>query len=112
MPYVWIQALFFQLPVISSRGHKITRNVFSNDFKTIFFLPRFDQIFEPGSEPVSDKAELMNRKVPLEMLIKAQDEPKITKEEENTVVLQVNHLINLLSHKCSICFWFLVWASF
>jgi hypothetical protein len=57
---------------------------------------------------VSDKAELMNRKVPLEMLIKAQDEPKITKEEENTVVLQVNHFINLLSHKCSKCFCFLV----
>jgi hypothetical protein len=53
---------------------------------------------------VSDKAELMNRKVPLEMLIKAQDEPKITKEEENTVVLQVYHFINLLSHKCYKCF--------
>ena len=58
---------------------------------TNFVLFRFDQIFEPGSasDPMSDKAELMNRKVPLEMLIKAQDEPKISKEEENTVVLQV-----------------------
>jgi hypothetical protein len=27
------------------------------------------------------------------MLIKAQDEPKVTKEEENTVVLQVNILV-------------------
>ncbi len=41
---------------------------------------------------MSNKAELMNKKVPLEMLIKAQDEPKISKEEENTVVLQVCHL--------------------
>ena len=32
----------------------------------------------------------MNRKVPLEMLIKAQEEPKVTKEEEMTVILQVN----------------------
>jgi len=38
---------------------------------------------------MSEKSELLNRKVPLEMLIKAQDEHKISKEEENTVVLQV-----------------------
>ena len=41
-------------------------------------------------DPPSDKAELMNRKVPLDMLIKAQEEPKVTKEEEMTVILQVN----------------------
>ena len=58
-------------------------------------MNRFDQIFEPGTEQLSDMAELMNRKVPLEMLIKAQDEPKVTKEEENTVILQVK--ISLLS---------------
>ena len=63
--------------------------------KYIFFQSRFDQIFEPGTEPMSDKAELMNKKVPLEMLIKAQDEPKISKEEENTVVLQVCHTYNI-----------------
>jgi hypothetical protein len=65
---------------------------------------RFDQIFEPGSEPMSDKAELLNKKVPLEMLIKAQEEPKVTKEEENTVVLQLDILRGIHADLASLAY--------
>ena len=66
---------------------------------------RFDQIFEP--ENSMKGLEQMKRKVPVEKLIKSVDEPKISKEEENTLLVQLDILRGIhadlaaLSHEVS-----------
>lgn len=66
---------------------------------------RFDQIFEPSADPKLDV--LTKSKVPLEMLIKGPEEQKISREEENTFILQLDILRGIhadlasLSHEVS-----------
>ena len=52
---------------------------------------RFDQIFEPGSDPGGLDL-LAKKNVPLERLIKNVEEPKISREEENTFIIQLDIL--------------------
>lgn len=51
---------------------------------------RFDQFFDPTADPATlAKANMDKSNVPLELLLKGSDEPKVSKEEENTFILQV-----------------------
>merc|ERR1719215_1814292 len=54
---------------------------------------RFDQIFEPGGDD-PDGLDLLKKKssVPIEKLIKNCEEPKISREEENTFIVQLDIL--------------------
>ena len=53
---------------------------------------RFDQIFEPSSTTDLMKQDMSKKDVPLEKLIKdiGGSDQKISKEEENTFILQVS----------------------
>ena len=73
---------------------------------------RFDQIFEPDNSMKEGTLEQMKRKVPVEKLIKSVEEPKISKEEENTLIVQLDILraihadLATLSHEVSHLFGF------
>lgn len=56
---------------------------------------RFDQIFEPGNEGLNQEGlseSLKKKSVPVEKLIKSVEEPKISREEENTFIVQLDIL--------------------
>jgi hypothetical protein len=69
---------------------------------------RFDQFFDPSQEPSS--LEMMNAKknVPIQKLFKNVEEPKISREEENTFIIQLDILRGIhadlasLSHEVSL----------
>merc|ERR1711953_1394530 len=73
---------------------------------------RFDQIFGPDNSMKEGTLEQMKRKVPVEKLIKSVEEPKISKEEENTLIVQLDILraihadLATLSHEVSHLFGF------
>ena len=58
----------------------------------------FDQLFEPGADEfpgresvsVSKMDMLTKKSVPMDLLLKGPEEQKVSKEEENTFILQVN----------------------
>jgi len=53
---------------------------------------RFDQIFDAGEKDTSVeqlKADMRRKSIPVEMLLKAPEEQKVSKEEENTFIVQV-----------------------
>eukprot|EP00095_Tigriopus_kingsejongensis_P003812 maker-scaffold278_size225338-snap-gene-0.13 protein:Tk03812 transcript:maker-scaffold278_size225338-snap-gene-0.13-mRNA-1 annotation:"gustatory receptor 43a-like" len=54
---------------------------------------RFDQIFEPSMDDLNlTKKALSQKNLPLEVFLKAPEEPKISKEEENTFIYQMDIL--------------------
>ena len=67
---------------------------------------RFDQIFEPEGDMNQVKEEMAKKSgVPFDLLLKVTDEPKISKEEENTFIYQLDILrgihadLNSLAHE-------------
>ena len=54
---------------------------------------RFDQIFEPtDAEPPAGADLLKKKSVPIEKLIKSVEEPKVSRDEENTFLVQLDIL--------------------
>lgn len=54
---------------------------------------RFDQIFEPANEDLAmTKKSLNEKELPLALFLKSPEEPKLTKEEENTFIIQMDIL--------------------
>jgi len=77
----------------------ITRpwKTFRNDKPSNFVVQnilqyRFDQLFEPGSDDPGGLEQLTKKNVPLEKLIKNVEEPKVSREEENTFIVQLDIL--------------------
>ncbi len=82
---------------------------FRNDKPSNFIVQnilqyRFDQMFDPTADPDDFMAK---KNVPVEKLIKQVDEPKVSKEEENTFIVQLDILRGIhadlaaLSHEVS-----------
>ena len=63
---------------------------------------QFDQIFEPGTDDGNLK-DLKKKNVNVEDLIKSVEEPKISKEEENTLMVQMDILRGINSELSYIC---------
>ena len=67
----------------------------------------FFQLFEPGSEDfrresisVSKMDMLTKKAVPMDLLLKGPEEQKVSKEEENTFILQVGFITTRLYLVC------------
>merc|ERR1711936_1459608 len=66
---------------------------------------RFDQIFDGGVEDLGGLEKLAKKNVPLEEMIKNVEEPKVSREEENTFLIQLDILrgihadLSALSHE-------------
>jgi len=92
----------------------ITRpwKTFRNDKPSNFVVQnilqyRFDQIFDGGVEDLGGLEKLAKKNVPLEEMIKNVEEPKVSREEENTFLIQLDILrgihadLSALSHEVS-----------